>query len=418
MGSSILAAHKASQEGTRGSERGLSQEQSNVSRLSHPPSGSASLISRSHGDSNREKGVESATGPCKSLANPEQQHLQETCRPDASEGRRGIKRQERQGDVTGETGSVSSLRRKVIPLATDEDENWLSEFLCFIRSELVEVFRATQEDVASRINSKKVVFGQVGIRCRYCAHLPHSERASRSSCFPSSISRIYQSLTMVIREHFTGCPSIPDHLKKRFKELRGTTAQGATDSKRYWNDSAVRLGMVDTPNGIIMEEVTAESFEKPASSLQRHGSFSTGEYDGNTSADSVMLLVDEHDKEIVTEYLFFILTQVQRVRLTESERVGNRKSMELDTPGFGCRYCCAAGRKGLCRFFPARRRTLPAKIKDLHDHLRRCKLCPDNVKRRLIELHELEPPKDVSSEERERTFFDRLWGRLHSTYMP
>jgi len=46
-------------------------------------------------------------------------------------------------------------KRRCVPLATDEDENWLSEFLCFIRSELVEVFRASNDDVASRINSKK-----------------------------------------------------------------------------------------------------------------------------------------------------------------------------------------------------------------------------------------------------------------------
>ena len=62
--------------------------------------------------------------------------------------------------------------RTCVPLAIDEDQNWLSEFLCFVRAELVEIFRASEEDVQCRNRSKKVIHGQVGIRCKYCAHLP------------------------------------------------------------------------------------------------------------------------------------------------------------------------------------------------------------------------------------------------------
>ena len=120
--------------------------------------------------------------------------------------------------------------RPQVPLATDEDQNWLSEFLCFVRLELVEIFRANREDVRSRNSSKKVSHGQVGIRCRYCAHLPLSSRASRSSSYPSSLSRIYQSLTMMLRDHFGKCSAIPPPLKQRFLELKGKTSQGATEA--------------------------------------------------------------------------------------------------------------------------------------------------------------------------------------------
>lgn len=141
-------------------------------------------------------------------------------------------------------------QRRIVPLSTEDDENWLSEFLCFVRSHCAEVFVATNEDVASRMNSKKVLLDQVGIRCRFCAHLPHRERTGRSSSFPSSLSRIYQSLTMMLRDHFTKCPAMPEHLKERYLCLKANASQGATDSKRYWVESAKSLGLVDTDEGI------------------------------------------------------------------------------------------------------------------------------------------------------------------------
>lgn len=297
-------------------------------------------------------------------------------------------------------------QRTCVPLATDEDENWLSEFLCFIRSELVEVFRASNDDVASRINSKKVVYGQVGIRCRYCAHMAHGDRASRSSSFPSSIDRIYQSLTMMIRDHFVRCPGLPEALKARFLELKSRTTQGATDSKRYWIESARRLGMVDTQcQGIIVTEATQAAAIASIPPVRNRS--------GEDGRPIIMIVVND-DRPLVSEYIYFLMTQVEKVQLTESERVGNRKSMELGMPGFGCKHCCASDRKGLCRFFPARRRTLPAKIKDLADHLRRCTMCPMEVKEQLIDFKrkklDLEP-----TEESNKHFFDRVWSRLHTS---
>jgi hypothetical protein len=150
----------------------------------------------------------------------------------------------------GANGLQPYYNRQVLALSTEDDENWLSEFLCFVRSQCVEVFSATREDVASRMNSKKVLFGQVGIRCRFCAHLPHRERTGRSSSFPSSISRIYQSLTMMLRDHFTKCHAMPPPIQERYLSLKANASQGATDSKKYWIESAHSLGLVDTTDGI------------------------------------------------------------------------------------------------------------------------------------------------------------------------
>ena len=142
-------------------------------------------------------------------------------------------------------------QRQVMPLSTSDDLYWLSEYLCFVRAKCLEVFEATEADVTSRKKSKKIKKGQVGIRCRFCAHQSYKIRAGRSSSFPSSKSRIYQSVTMMLRDHFGYCKDIPSELKEHFLSLRENKSQGATDSKKHWVKSASRLGLADTKDGLI-----------------------------------------------------------------------------------------------------------------------------------------------------------------------
>ena len=143
-------------------------------------------------------------------------------------------------------------KRTIIPLGTEDDQIWLSEFLCFLRAECVEVFRASKADVRYRKNSKKIKNNQVGIRCRFCAHLPHQARGSRSSSYPSSISRIYQSFTMMIRDHFSKCNDMPDDIRMKYNRLKASTTKGEMESKRYWTESASALGLHDEPGGGIL----------------------------------------------------------------------------------------------------------------------------------------------------------------------
>ena len=141
-------------------------------------------------------------------------------------------------------------QRQVIPLSTSDDFYWLSEYQCFIRDQCLEVFEATQADVTSRKKSKKIREGQVGIRCRFCAHQPYKKRAGRSSSFPSSKSRIYQSVTMMLRDHFVYCKAMPLEIREHYLILKKDKIQGATDSKEHWVNSAGRLGLADTADGL------------------------------------------------------------------------------------------------------------------------------------------------------------------------
>lgn len=137
-------------------------------------------------------------------------------------------------------------------LGTTSDEIWLSDFLVFLRKECMEVFEATSTNVAERKTTKGIEVGQIGLRCRFCAHTSYRSRVNRSSCFPSSISRIYQSITMMIREHFPRCNEMPVETRQKYTELKYKTKKGEIESKSFWLASAKDIGFVDTEKGIFL----------------------------------------------------------------------------------------------------------------------------------------------------------------------
>ena len=298
----------------------------------------------------------------------------------------------------------SFVTRTCFPLAIDEDPNWLSEFHCFVRAELVEVFRSNQSDVRTRNNS--IGYQQVGIRCRFCAHLPSTARSGRSSAFPSSMRQIYQSFTMMLRDHFGSCSAMPCRIQDKFMLLKDKPSQGATDSKRFWTYSAQKIGLVNSSEGLT---ISAES-RLAGFRLDPFG-IVPGERSVDESLSHIPLVLPS-DRPFVAEFLFILLSQVQPIRLMESECIGNRRNLRVGMPGFGCRFCCRHRRFGLSRMFPARRRTLPGKINDLYVHLSRCNVCPPSVKDELETSRQRMEAGFQSDQGGTRDFFNRVWVRI------
>ncbi|CAB9511321.1 expressed unknown protein [Seminavis robusta] len=310
--------------------------------------------------------------------------------------------------VIEEGAAAHYSQRSHIPLGIDEDNNWLTEFQCFIRFDLIEVVQASRHvDQMNKNggggnnggNGNGETFQQVGVRCRYCAHLHPGQRASRSSAFPSSIRQLYQSFTMMLRDHFEQCSEIPAIRKKLFSELKAKNSQGAYDSKQYWIYAAEKLGMVDSEHGIQM---TADS----QAVARRKSPF--GSVPPATTAAPPKLLVSPDDIRITSDFLYTLMSSVQVVHLIDSERVGKRKTLRVGLPGFGCRYCCHVGRCGLSRMFPLRRRMLPGKVNEIYEHVKRCTLFPTKEKERLARLK----AEDKTGPDQEKEFFDRIWERL------
>ena len=111
----------------------------------------------------------------------------------------------------------------------------------------MEVFAASENDVSSRHSkgAQKLANGQVGIRCIHCSHLRPKDRAERAVCYPSSISRIYQTVADMQRFHFEQCREIPEKTRHIYKTLKTTRPRGVGSPQTYWIQSAKLMGMLD-----------------------------------------------------------------------------------------------------------------------------------------------------------------------------
>lgn len=137
-------------------------------------------------------------------------------------------------------------------LGVEEDNQHLSKFLQFLRAECCEVFTASEDDVFQRRKSKQIRLHQVGIRCALCANKAYHERTLRSSCYPSSFDRIYQSVTMMIRDHFSDCPHYSESMRMKYDSIKASSVRkGNYEAKSYWIKSAQSLGIVETDEGLF-----------------------------------------------------------------------------------------------------------------------------------------------------------------------
>ena len=188
--------------------------------------------------------------------------------------------------------------------------------------------------------------------------------------------------------------------------LKDKPSQGATDSKRFWTYSAQKIGLINSSEGLT---ISAES-RLAGFRLDPFG-IVPGERSVDESLSHIPLVLPS-DRPFVAEFLFILLSQVQPIRLMESECIGNRRNLRVGMPGFGCRFCCRHRRFGLSRMFPARRRTLPGKINDLYVHLSRCNVCPPSVKDELETSRQRMEAGFQSDQGGTRDFFNRVWVRI------
>jgi hypothetical protein len=133
----------------------------------------------------------------------------------------------------------------------------LSEYQCLIRKH-IELFEANHSEVQSRIKgrNKPIVLGQVGIRCRYCAHVtpPHT-RARGAMYYSHKLAGIYQSAQILSQGHLLElCPFVPAELREEMKALKSKKVSAATSGKDYWANTAKALGVYEDQYGLRFEE--------------------------------------------------------------------------------------------------------------------------------------------------------------------
>lgn len=312
------------------------------------------------------------------------------------------------------------------PLALlPEDEKWLTPLHCFVRQYCAEVFVATSADVEAPCMGKRspVSVGQVGIRCPYCS--PKNDDAHAAGMgydvararengvvFPSIVSRIYNATINLLQRHLRTCSFVPPAVLAKYDELKASNARSGA-SKKYWVESALRMGLYDTPDGIRLNK---EMYLQTKMNMKR-GEGITGSAQADAAAEdpNAPPLVLPTDKRYTTAFTFHLMAQMQPCVFTEADRLGRRRNLEVGFAGLACRHCF--GGHGNGRFFPSSIKTMSDASKTLdaiYKHIGMCKQCPDDIRQGLNNLKEFhDSEKSKMPFGNQRAFFARIWGRLH-----
>ena len=141
-------------------------------------------------------------------------------------------------------------------LARSIDKFTMTAHQFFLRQQ-IEVFQANEEDVSSHIRgrNKPILLGQVGIRCRHCAHVPVMRRQKGSTYYPSNKYGIYQAAQNMSSSHLQCglCSEMPASVKMQFARIlmENTHSSHSRAGRPYWAESATQLGLVDTEDAGI-----------------------------------------------------------------------------------------------------------------------------------------------------------------------
>ena len=374
--------------------------------------------------------------------------------------------------LTAMSNGPFAMMEQPLPLAMNRDMDWLTPLHCFVRRHCVQVFTATQKDVAtpSKGKRKAIQVGQVGIRCPHCHHNESVRARERGSVYyPTTISSIYNATMNLLQRHLHNCSSVPSDIMRRYETLKADDARSGT-SKKYWVESALSLGLVDTPNGIRFSARTPPPLPGLSRQQDATGNFSvarrnsndffstnsnaisdlsqggstarpktTGEAMGFSNpgiggqakfgmnqqnksipqteqnmTDSAPLVTPE-DEPYATSFSFHLLSQMQPCVFTEADRLGKRKGLPPGFTGLACRHCF--GGYGSGRFFPSSIKTLSDTSKTLnvlHNHMMRCRKCPPEVRDTLDGLRKSHDEQRAKMKfGSQKAFFARIWDRLH-----
>lgn len=347
------------------------------------------------------------------------------------------------GVLGDENGNSPVWYSGCVPIGLEEDQFWLSELQVYLRSNFAEAFGATELDIAAPMHgrNKPIALGQVGIRCMHCKHLPPMERGQQAVSYPSLISGIYNSVQQMFRLHFDCCTSIPEECREKIETLRASSSSRG-GRKQYWIDSAIRLGLVDTPHGIHFARDPSGPLP-PIDSISGmklyHDDGDDDDEEGSPTKYPIFLtqehsdeirrqkeeaypLVLPEDKELISDYLYLTLEQMEPCKLMEADKVGCYKGRELGFRGLACKWC--VGQAGCGRYFPASEASLSQTTtsQTILNHVRNCRRCPLEIrdKLELMRGSKFGPSgkkQDKPKHGGRKVFFHRLWCRIQCVPM-
>ena len=136
----------------------------------------------------------------------------------------------------------------------DMQRSNLSEHQMLLRQQ-IEIFEATVEDVVTHMRgrNKPISLGQVGLRCKHCAHVSVNCRQKGSTYFPSTKSGVYQAAQNMSCTHIAIglCSHMPASVSVQFaiilnKKQNSPAYQKIGSGRPFWIQNLSALGLIDT----------------------------------------------------------------------------------------------------------------------------------------------------------------------------
>jgi len=153
--------------------------------------------------------------------------------------------------------------RPPVSLYVTKDTEHLSDYQCYLRQQ-IEIFEATPEDLqynAQKMN-KAVVLGQVGIRCKHCAHEDPWARTRGAVYYSASLGGLYQAGQNMSKNHLENeCKAIPSNIREELLK-RKVIKRRAAGGKKFWADSARSLGIFEDQYGLRFSKIARDDAGK------------------------------------------------------------------------------------------------------------------------------------------------------------
>jgi hypothetical protein len=163
------------------------------------------------------------------------------------------------------------LPRSITLLSQPSDAIVLSPLHALIRKQ-IEVFSATQTDMSQPSPGRKVAIKlhQVGLRCIHCRDLPLRLRVKRAVCYPTSVGRVYHSVSDMKFDHFSVCKGLPLELRHLLEQLKTKcevkkvpkklkVVACSSSTAQYYHDTARQMGMIDHERSVFMSQHVAQA---------------------------------------------------------------------------------------------------------------------------------------------------------------
>lgn len=312
-----------------------------------------------------------------------------------------------------------------VSLAMPKDEDNLSPLHCFVRKYGIEAFVASEREAQDTefwyARNFRVKPGVVGMRCIHCSSKPIRVRGPKSVHYPSSVKCIYYSMENWQRHHASHCPGIPKWILRELKRLMAKSKTGSGGRRCYWAESAKSLGMVDTPEGVkfASNPVSNNTLSKNTFNISPIQKDSSETMSKTGKSSTPVLLVSPSDIKHISDYLYLLMSQMERCNFSEEDRTGSRskiKNIKIGYPGLQCKHC--HGNSGVGRYYPISLQniTLANSDRNMHNHLDKCRRCPENIRQKLTKLRtETQKPGRKIKRGARKKFFAKVWHRLHGS---